>query len=247
MKIIYPTKLSEIPLVNYQRWMNTAQNSNDEELMAHKFVEIFLGVRLNDVRNMAVKDVNFFISKVVEVLNTKPRFRKRWKYGKHEFGLIPDFENMTWGEYIDIEANLTDVKNWHKAMAVLYRPVINTFKDTYEIMEYKGDDTFHEPMKYAPLDVVLGIQVFFWTIEKELLNNTLTYLENQIKLNKKTNTAKAHNSANNLAGITASIESVKGILQSLPKLPPYPYIKHSHSYHTKSKKIGLNIIDIKDN
>ena len=77
MKIIYPTKLSEIPLLNYQKWMKTAQNSNDEELMAHKFVEIFLGVKLTDVRFMAVKDVNFFIEKVVKVLNTKPKFNLR--------------------------------------------------------------------------------------------------------------------------------------------------------------------------
>ena len=171
MKITYPTKLSEIPLLNYQKWMQTAQNSNDEELMAHKFVEIFLGVKLTDVRSMAVKDVNFFIEQVVNVLNTKPKFKKRWKYGKHEFGLITDFENMSWGEYIDIESNLTDVKNWHKAIAVLYRPIVETYKDTYKIMEYKGDDTFHEAMKYAPLDIVLGIQVFFLEYRKRIIKS----------------------------------------------------------------------------
>ncbi len=248
MKITYPTKLSEIPLLNYQKWMKTAQNSNDEELMAHKFVEIFLGVKLTDVRSMAVKDVNFFIEEIVNVLNTKPKFKKRWKYGKHEFGLITDFENMSWGEYIDIESNLTDVKNWHKAMAVLYRPIVETYKDTYKIMEYKGDDQFHEPMKYAPLDIVLGIQVFFWNIEKELLNHTLSSLKNEMKkMNENQTIAKLGNFQSNLDGITASIESVRGMLQNLPKLLPYPYIKHSHSYHMKYKKIESNITTKNDN
>lgn len=248
MKIIYPTKLSEIPLLNYQKWMKTAQNSNDEELMAHKFVEIFLGVKLTDVRFMAVKDVNFFIEKVVKVLNTKPKFKKRWKYGKHEFGLITDFENMTWGEYIDIESNLTDVKNWNKAMAVLYRPIIETYKDTYKIMEYKGDDQFHEAMKYAPLDVVLGVQVFFWNLEKELLNHTLSSLKNEMKkMNENPNIVRENNFQSNMDGITVSIESVKGMLQNFKKLLPYPYIKHSHSYPMKYKKIESNITTKKSN
>ena len=248
MKIIYPTKLSEIPLLNYQKWMKTAQNSNDEELMAHKFVEIFLGVKLTDVRSMAVKDVNFFIEEVVNVLNTKPKFKKRWKYGKHEFGLITDFENMSWGEYIDIEANLTDVKNWHKAMAVLYRPIIETYKDTYKIMEYQGDDTFHEPMKYAPLDIVLGIQVFFWNIEKELLNNTMSCLKKQMKMmNENQNIVRVDNSQSSTDGIIASIESVRAMLHDLPKLHPYPYIKHLHSLPMKYKKIESNITIKNDN
>lgn len=249
MKITYPTKLAEIPLVNYQRWMKTAQNSNDEELIAHKFVEIFLNVKLSDVRLMNVKDVNFFIAEVVKVLNKKPKFRKRWKYGHVEFGLIPDFENMSWGEYIDIESNLQNVETWHKAMAVLYRPVVDTFKDTYKIADYTGDDLLHEPMKYAPLDIVLGIQVFFYRLEKELLTSILSSLQNEMKMMKvdKTSIPKVHNSVNNGDGIIASIESVKEMLQNLTMLHPYQYIKHSHSYHTKYRKIELSTIGINDN
>ena len=252
MKIIYPTKLSEIPLGNYQKWMKVVDNSNDEELMAHKFLEIFLGVDLNDARRMSVKDVNFFINKVVSVLNTKPRFQKRWKYGAHEFGLISDFENMSWVEYIDIEQNMSKVETWHKALAVLYRPIVKTFKDTYEIMEYKGDDEFHDPMKYCNLDVALGVQVFFWNLEKELLNNTLSSLEAEmktIKLTKKEKTAlaKVTNSANNGAGITHYIDYVRETLETLPKLRPYPYIKLSLSSRMKSKKKKSNTITIEDN
>ena len=248
MKITYPTKLSEIPLGNYQKWMNTALNSNDTELIAHKFVEIFLGVKLNEVRNMNAKDVNFFIEKVSKVLNTKPKFKKRWKYGNVELGLIPDLENMSWGEYIDIESNLTDIKNWNKALAVLYRPVIDTYKDTYKIAKYTADESMHDAMKYAPLDIALGVQVFFWNLEKELLEHTLSSLNKEMKKMTidKVNTAKHHNLANNGDGITASIKSVKGILTTLNKLPPYPSIKFSHSYPMKYKKIELNTIQQKD-
>ena len=238
MKIKYPTKLSEIPLDNYQKWMNTALNSNDEELMSHKFVEIFLGVKLTDVRSMAVKDVNFFIDKVTSVINTKPKFKKRWKYGHVELGLIPDLENMSWGEYIDIESNLSDVKNWNKALAVLYRPVIESYKDTYKIAEYTADESMHEAMKYTPLDIALGVQIFFWNLEKELLVATMSSLNNQMKMmmNDQIHITKHPNLAVSGDGITASIKSVKETLEDIMRSPPYPYIKCSHSYPMKSKK-----------
>jgi|9_EtaG_2_1085328.scaffolds.fasta_scaffold11183_3 hypothetical protein len=249
MKVKYPTKLSEIPLVNYQKWINTAKNTNDEELLAHKFVQIFLGLELNDVRRMNAKDVNFFIEKVIEVLNHKPKFQKRWKYGHVEFGLIPDLENMSWGEYIDIESNMHQVENWHKAMAVLYRPITETYKDTYNIGAYTGDDLLHEPMKHAPLEVVLGVQVFFYHLEKELLSSTLSSLEHQMKSlkNETTNTAKQPNLTSNGDSITASIKSLKATLQNLTLLQPYHYIKHSHSSATKYKKIESNITELIDN
>lgn len=249
MKIKYPTKLSEIPLGNYQKWMNTAQNSNDTELVAHKFVEIFLGVKLNDVRNMNAKDVNFFIEEVTKVLSSKPQFKNRWKYGNTELGLIPDLENMSWGEYIDIESNLMDIKNWNKALAVLYRPIIETHKDTYKIAKYTADEKMHDAMKYAPLDIALGVQVFFCNLEKELLEHTLSSLNKMMNktMNEKTNTAKHHNSVNNGDGITASIKSVKEALKNLNMLLPYPCIKYSHFYPTKYKKIELNTIPQKDN
>tara|TARA_R110002074_G_scaffold240506_6_gene412253 strand:+ start:3548 stop:4294 length:747 start_codon:yes stop_codon:yes gene_type:complete len=248
MKIKYPTKLSEIPLGNYQKWMNTASNSTDEELMVHKLLEIFLGLKLTDVRSMKVKDINFFIDKIVKVLNTKPKFKKRWKYGNVEFGLIPDIENMSFGEYIDIESSFADHKNWHKALAVLYRPITKTFKDTYEIMEYKGDDEFHEAMKYCSLEIALGVQVFFWKLERELLLNTQSYLNDQMKKMKEDlTTAKKHNSANSGDGITASIEYVKKTYEDLMKLQPYPTIQLSPSYPMKSKKNKLSTININDN
>jgi hypothetical protein len=35
-----------------------------------------------------------------------------------EFGMIPELDKMTFGEYIDLESYITDWDNMHKAMAV---------------------------------------------------------------------------------------------------------------------------------
>lgn len=38
-------------------------------------------------------------------------------------GFLPKLDEITLGEFIDVESNIGDWQNIHKAMAVLYRPV----------------------------------------------------------------------------------------------------------------------------
>ena len=53
-----------------------------------------------------------------------------------DFGFIPDLENMTFGEYVDLDNFITDWQSMHKAMAVLYRPITFEKNDKYLIEEY---------------------------------------------------------------------------------------------------------------
>ena len=220
MKVKYPENLKEIPLRNFQAWNKVANSTNDNELLAHKFIEIFLGLNLEDVRRIKFSDVSFFIAEVTEVLKKKPQFTQRFTFEGVEFGFIPDLENISWGEYIDIESNLVDVENYHKAMAVMYRPITRTHYDTYEIMEYKGDTEFHDLMKLIPLEYALGANVFFCDLEMQLLNHTLNYLgemTKQMKITKEEETAIRNqvNSLNNGGGTIAFTESLKGTLENL--------------------------------
>ena len=161
VKIKYPTNLQEIPLKSYQEWLSVSQNSNDEELLAYKFVQIFTGLELKTISQMGYKDVNFLIEQVSTVLTQKPKFEQTWKFGDIEFGFIPDLENISWGEYIDIESNLDKFEGLHRAMAVLYRPITNRLKDTYEIEDYRGDNSYEDVMKHLPLSIALGASLFF--------------------------------------------------------------------------------------
>ena len=46
-----------------------------------------------------------------------------------EFGFIPKLDNISLGEFVDLDSYMSDWDNMHKAMAVLYRPV--TFRKKY--------------------------------------------------------------------------------------------------------------------
>jgi hypothetical protein len=157
-----------------------------------------------------------------KLFSEKPKFKHRFKLNDVEFGFITDLENISWGEYIDIEANIIDFDTMHQAMAVMYRPIVKQSKDKYEIEPYNGDLTYAEVMKYAPLDVVLPASVFFWNLGNELLNNILTSLEQK---KNKTRIVKAFNLANDGVGINQSINSLKETLQSLTQLQNRDYLK----------------------
>ena len=52
-------------------------------------------------------------------------------------GFIPKLDDISLGEYIDIENNLSDWQKIHKAMAVLYRPVNFKLGNKYGITSYE--------------------------------------------------------------------------------------------------------------
>ena len=221
-EIVIPTSLSEIPLKSYQEFMKVVEKSNDEEFIGQKTIEIFCGLKMKDVVKVKWSDVKSLTLHLNEIFKAKPKFQATFKIQDTEFGFIPNLEDMSFGEYIDLESNISSVETFHKAMAVMYRPITKKVKDRYEIFEYKGTDEFSDVMKYASLDVVLGATVFFSTLGSDLVQHTLTSLEKEIKKNPKIMTlAKERNLINDGDGTIQSMRFLKETLQSLMKLPDW--------------------------
>jgi len=221
-EIIIPTSLNEIPLLNYQKFMKLVESSNDQELIAQKTIEIFCGIHIKDVVKIKFTDVENIVQRLNDVFKEKPTFKHKFKIRDVEYGFIPNLEEISFGEYIDLETNITSVENFHKAMAVMYRPITKKLKDRYEIFQYTGTEEFSEAMKYAPLNIVLGATLFFSTLGSELVQRTLTYLETEIQKNKKLMTlAKERNLINAGDGTIQSTHLLKETLQSLMKLPDW--------------------------
>lgn len=232
LELTIPTSLNEIPLVNYQEFIKMRQNTNDDELMAQKMIETFCGIKLKDIVHLKATEVNKLILHFNQLFSHTPKLIRNFKIGDIEFGFITNLEDISFGEYVDLESNLKTWETYHKAMAVMYRPIKRKAKskikgeETYEIQEYTGADEFAELMKYAPLDVVLGSSVFFWNLGNELLVATMDYLEMEMKKDKKLSAtlAKQLNLENNGDGISQYMQSLKETSLSLTKLPEWDYL-----------------------
>lgn len=183
LQITVPESLSEITLEQYQKFdkVNIPDNHNSNFLF-HKTVEIFCNIDLKDIAKIRVSSVKDVLSAIDGLFAQKPKIQTTFKLDDVEFGFIPDLDDMTLGEFIDLDETITDWKTMHQAMAILYRPV--TFKkgDKYLIEEYDGIKNA-EAMKRMPLDVAMGAMVFFWKLNNELLEIILNYLEKEMNQN----------------------------------------------------------------
>ena len=245
LEINVPSSLSEIPLKHYQEFLKIQADSNDEEFVAQKMIEIFCGISLKDVVKMKLTSLNELIAHFTKLFSEKPKFQNRFKIisddGEIEFGFIPELEQISFGEYVDLENHLTNWESYHKAMAVMYRPIIKTRKDKYDILPYEPNKDFQELMKFAPLDVVIASSVFFWSLGNELLTATLNYLENEMKKNKNLTTTfqKQLNLQNDGDGINQYMQSLRETLQDSMKLPDTNLLNVSPISSLKSKKQTL--------
>ena len=178
LEITIPTKLSEIKLSQYQAFLKIAKDNEDSEFLHQKMVQIFCGIDLKDIALIKYKDVNEITASINNMFASSNQLIPKFKLGGTEFGFIPNLEDMTFGEYTDLDTYITDWDMMHRAMAVLYRPIKNKgLNGTYYIEDYNGTVTYGDVMKYAPLDVVLGATVFFYNLGNALLNATINYLE----------------------------------------------------------------------
>ena len=177
LKLQVPQRLSAIKLRQYQEYLKIQENIKEEEDTANflnsKSIQIFCGVSLKESYNLPIKMFNGVLHQLSKCFDEEtPLIRKFSMTGTNdvtvEFGFIPDLDNMTFGEYVDLENFMSDWQTMHKAMAVLYRPIKFEKNDKYLIEDYKGDDTYWEVMKDAPVNVALGAMVFFYRLGKKL-------------------------------------------------------------------------------
>ena len=220
LEINIPTELKEIKLAQYQAFLKIAKDNEDEEFLHQKMVQTFCGIDLKEVAEIRYKDVveiTNSLGKMFDVKNHK--FINKFKLGGVEFGFIPNLDDMTFGEYTDLDTYITNWDEMHKAMAVLYRPIKkNGLNGTYEIEKYNGSITYSDVMKHAPLDVVFGANVFFYHLGNDLLSSTLNYLESNQEIQ---NILLQPNSVKDGDGIVQSMLLLKETLSNLIELPNY--------------------------
>ena len=182
VKITVPDSLKDIPLYKYQEFhkvldINKEADANDL-FIQEKMLQIFCDLPLSDALKYRKTDIDNVTEMIAKTLEQKPDLVKSFKLGDTEFGFIPKLEDMTFGEYIDLDNSIGDIKNIHKAMAVLYRPIKQKIKDKYLIEEYKGDN-YHDAMLHTPMDAVVSSMLFFWNLGIELSKAMIAYLQEE--------------------------------------------------------------------
>ena len=188
-----PASQADIPLFKYQKYAKIVQDAEGdlaEDFIRAKILEIFCDITLKKAYELPLKQLDGVVEHVLSLMSEKAKLQRRFTMTDPsgqtvEFGFMPNMDEMSLGEYIDLEKYITDWSSMHKALAVMYRPIIASKKEFYEIEDYKGSDKYSDIMKDAPVTVALGAMVFFYDLGKELLRVTKHYLEQEALQNLK--------------------------------------------------------------
>ena len=209
LDITIPTDLSEITLRQYKHFLKIQKSQDDENFLSAKIIEIFCKVKLEDVMQIKFNDSEYIVNTLTEMFEQKPNLVTKFKLNNKEYGFHPQLDDLTLGEYIDLDTFIGDWENIEKAMAVLYRPVVNKLKDKYTIEEYKvGRDADILDM---PMDAVLSSIFFLWNLGLDLSKAMMSYLDKE----ETQALTQFLNSQPNGAGITQFTVLLKETLQDL--------------------------------
>jgi hypothetical protein len=213
-----PESLNEITLYQYQKFEKLIQDNEASHFVNQKTIEIFCNIELKDVARIRIADIDDLLAHLNNLLQAKPKLTRTFKLGVYEFGFIPKLEDMTSGEFIDLENYLSNTETLHQAMAVLYRPITSKVKDLYTIEEYESSYKYSEVLKYMPLDIALGSMLFFWTLLNDCGNALSHYIQNEVEQSEQAKQVLEKNGV----GINQFTQQLKEIFSSSMQLPNYP-------------------------
>lgn len=121
------------------------------------------------------KEADETLINVLNIINDKPDFIQRFEFDGVEYGFIPKLDDITVGEFIDLDQYIKEGKQLHKIAAILYRPVTKRNGKLYDIEKYEGTSKYADTMMKVNYKVILGALVFFWNLGNSLLKASLTY------------------------------------------------------------------------
>ena len=210
IEINVPTSLNEITLEQYQKFLKVAEENPEGSFLDAKMIEIFCGIPLSESYKLKMSSVQAIVDILTEMLNETPAHINKFSLDGVQYGFVPDLDEMSLGEYVDLDGNASDWQKMHIAMNVLYRPVITDKVGKYNIKEYTADDP--SKMKDMPLGVALGSLFFFYNLGIELSKHTILSSSNQQEME---TIQELLTSAENGDGTRQFIVSLEGMLDSL--------------------------------
>ena len=220
-----PKELSAITLQQYQKYLKVMEgneDAEDTEFINLKVLEIFCGVTMKEAYKLPLAEFSFIINNIVEIFKEDTPLQKDFTLTDPQgnsvtFGFIPKLDDISLGEFIDLDNYIGDWQEIHKAMAVLYRPITFRKGDLYLIEDYEGSDKYAEVMKDAPVNVALGSVVFFYRLGNVLSSYLLDSLTQKLKKDPEL----IKDLEQNGDGINQYTQSLEEMSQNLKRLQNY--------------------------
>lgn len=169
---------SDVTLEKWLKIVDLETGSKTEQ--AEETIAALSNMPKDLVKELSLRDVAVIMGKIAELQSKQDTtLKKVIEIDGVEYGMHPNLDDITLGEYADIETFIKNgiEKNMPELMAVLFRPVKERNGEAYTIKAYDGDITIRaEQMKKMSAEQVQSSMVFFWSLGNELLKILPLYL-----------------------------------------------------------------------
>ena len=169
---------SDVTVEKWVKLVNLHKGSRSKEAL--ETISALSDIPKKLINELGIQDVALILTKLSELQKlSKSKLRRIIKVEDQEFGFHPNLEDITLGEWSDIEhyIKLGVEKFMPQIMAVLYRPIVEQRNDKYSIEAYSGNiDVRAELFKKMKAEDVQGAMVFFYHLGNELLKILPLYL-----------------------------------------------------------------------
>jgi len=162
--------------VSLESWATLIANAAGAKNKAEEAIASITA--LSDMPEKLVKELNIEdVSKLMKLLadiqaRANSNLQNKITVNEIEYGFHPNLEEITLGEWADIESCIQDglQANMHRIMAVLYRPIVETKGNFYTIEKYDVDSKRIREQEFKDMaaEQVQSALVFFWTFVRKL-------------------------------------------------------------------------------
>ena len=177
VKLQIPSNLDDITVGQHQDIQLLLEN---EDLKGVDLDNEILKIVLNydSIDGITVKDRNQLIKDIDIALKKEGTFKKRFTLNGIEFGLIPNFDKLSNGEYTDLIKYSNSDEDLHRLLAVCYRPIKKSDAfGNYNVVTYKGTSEHANTMKLLPMGIANGVVGFFLSGYNDLKRHILMCTE----------------------------------------------------------------------
>lgn len=213
----------------------------DDDYFATKLINILTGAPQDKLLEAPRDKVEYIFQQVFSILpKGEPGFVDRFKLDGVEYGFIPSWRKMSFGEFADLDTLMTKkpeemLDYLHIITAILYRPITKSkSQHEFEVEKYNQQSLEERAELFRnklDVEVSLGAQFFFIQFARNVSNYTPISLKTWMKISwlqlkmlwmMRSWLWKKIVLRRDLDGTSFSTELLRMTLQNIKKLPKKP-------------------------
>ena len=179
---------NDVSLNSLSRFL--AYSKLDATAAALNTINLFSDMPKDFIKKLSLEDVLQLMKMLTSMQNEVDAVHKAtFTIEGKKYGFIPSLEDITLGEYADIESFIKGgiETNLPNIMSVLFRPIVEENKNTYSIEGYDGTSQKDRAKIFMKMNAVQvqNSMVFFCNFVNVLSKISVLYLELKEKLKEK--------------------------------------------------------------